>query len=83
MRKVNLKQALKTLGYEIVQYKKGYNMRSGFMRRNGQLYYFSYEDLRWSPTLMVRTADETIKDKKGKFADWRGGQNTYPENTLR
>ena len=79
MRKVSLKQGLKALGYEVVQYKNGYNFRSGFMRKDGQLFYFSYEDLRNpEPTLLVRTADESKKDKSGKYNDFTGGINTYP-----
>lgn len=82
MKTVNLKKALALLGYEVVQYHKNYNYRSGFMKKDNQLYYFSYEDLRRDPTLMVRTADETMKDKKGKYNDWHGGTNTYPINIL-
>jgi hypothetical protein len=82
MKKVNLKKALSLLGYEVVQYHKNYNFRSGFMMKDGQLYYFNYEDLRWSPTLLIRTADPTIKNKKGEYADYRGGTNTYPEDML-
>ena len=82
MKGVNLKKALELMGYKIVQYNKNYNYRSGFMTKGDQLYYFSYEDLRWDPTLMIRTADPTIKDKKGNYADYRGGQNTYPMNEL-
>ena len=79
MRKVSLRQGLKALGYEVVQYHNGYNFRSGFMRKDGQLYYFSYEDLRdVTPCLLVRIADESKKDKKGKYNDWTGGINTYP-----
>lgn len=79
MRTVNLMGALKLLGYELIQKSKGYNYRSGFMRKDGQLYYYSYSDLRDSnPTLMIRTADETKLDKKGKYNDYTGGSNTYP-----
>jgi len=79
MKSVSLKQGLKALGYEVVQFKNGYNFRSGFMKKDGQLYYFSYEDLRDNtPTLLVRTADENKKDKNGKFIDFTGGRNTYP-----
>lgn len=79
MRKVNLKQGLKALGYEVIQYHNGYNYRHGFMRKDGQLYYFNYEDLRsQTPCLLVRIADESKKDKKGKYNDWKGGRNTYP-----
>lgn len=83
MKTVSLKTALKKLGYEVVQYHKNYNYRSGFMTKNGQLFYFNYEDLRWTPTLMIRTADATIKDKKGNYADWTGGRNTYPDQELK
>lgn len=79
MRKVSLRQGLKALGYDVIQYHSGYNFRSGFMRKDGQLYYFNYEDLRDAyPTLLIRTADESKKDKKGKYNDWKGGRNTYP-----
>ncbi len=82
MRKVNLKNGLKRLGYTVVQYHKNYNDRSGFMFKDDQLYYFSYGDLRWSPTLLVRTADVSKVDRKGKYNDWTGGHNTYPINYL-
>ncbi len=79
MKNVSLKQCLKTLGYEVVQFNNGYNFRSGFMKKDGQLFYFSYEDLRdINTTLMIRTADESKKDKKGKYNDYLGGRNTYP-----
>lgn len=78
MGKVTLKKAMETMGYEIVQYHKNYNQRSGFAKKDGQLYYFSYEDLRWNPTLMIRTANPEIKNKKGQYADYTGGMNTYP-----
>lgn len=82
MKKVSLKKGLSILGYEVVQYHKNYNQRYGFATKNNQLYYFSYGDLRWRTTLLVRTADESIKDKKGLHADWTGGSNTYPETEL-
>ena len=79
MKSVSLKQGLNALGYEVVQYNNGYNYRSGVMRKDGQLYYFSYEDLRDAkPTLLIRTADENKKDKNGKYNDYIGGSNTYP-----
>ena len=65
-----------------MQYHKNYNERYGFAIKDNQLYYFSYGDLRWNTTLLIRTADETIKNKKGLYADWKGGRNTYPENEL-
>ena len=80
MKSVSLKQGLKALGYEVVQSNNGYNSRTGFMKKDGQLFYFSYEDLRDAqPTLMTRTADENKKDKNGKYNDWTGGRNTYPK----
>ena len=80
MKRVSLKQCLKTLGYEVVQNNNGYNFISGFMRKDGQLFYFRYEDLRdINPTLLIRTADENKKNKHGKFNDLTGGgKNTYP-----
>ena len=83
MKKVNLKQGLKALGYEVVQYHNNYNERYGFMRKDGQLYFFDYGDLSdQKPRLLVRTADESKKDKNGKYNDWTGGRNTYPLNSL-
>lgn len=83
MKTVNLKTGLKQLGYTIVQYNKGYNFRSGFATKGIGFYYFSYEDLRDSkPTLLIRTADSTIKDKKDRYADYHGGPNTYPDLEL-
>lgn len=82
MKKTTLKKALEALGYEVVSYRNGYNFRSGFMKKENKLFYFNYEDLRWSPVLLVRTADASIKDKKGNYADYRGGINTYPEKKL-
>ena len=79
MKSVSLKQGLKALGYEVVQFGNSYNYRYGFMKKDGKLFYFSYGDLRdINPKLMIRTADENKKDKKGKYNDWTGGINTYP-----
>ncbi len=79
MKKVSLRNALKALGYKVVQFNNAFNYRYGFMRKDGQLYYFNYGDLRdVKPILLVRTADESKKDKKGKYNDWKGGRNTYP-----
>lgn len=78
MKTVNLKTGLKQLGYTIVQYDRGYNYRSGFAIKDNAFYYFHYEDLRSTyPTLLIRTADPTIM-RKGKYADYTGGRNTYP-----
>ena len=33
MKSVSLKQGLKALGYEVVQYNKGYNFRSGILEK--------------------------------------------------
>ena len=62
---------------------KRYNGRSGFATKNNQLYYFNYEDLRWEPHLLVRTADASIKNKKikkGLYADWHGGNKHLSRN---
>lgn len=69
----NLRQTLTYLGYKILTYNNGYNYRSGFMEDiKGNLFYFSFGDLRDKyPKLLVRTA----KDLK----DYSGGINTYPE----
>ena len=57
------------MGYEIVKYSKGYNARTAFATKDGQLYYFSLEDLRWSPRVMYRTAEST-KDYTGGYNRW-------------
>ena len=62
MTKIRLKKALEKLGYEVVQYHKGFNSRSGFMKKGDKLYYFSFSDLRdANPRLLVRTANPDIK----------------------
>ena len=44
--------------------------QSGFFElNNGSIFYFSIEDLRWSPTFMIRRAKD--------FKDYTGGSNDY------
>ena len=44
--------------------------QSGFFElNNGRIFYFSIEDLRWSPTFMIRRAKD--------FEDYTGGSNDY------
>ena len=44
--------------------------QSGFFElNNGRIFYFSIEDLRWSPTFMIRRAKD--------FKDYTGGSNDY------
>lgn len=65
MKIINFKQAIAILGYDLVKYTKGYNFRSAFATKDGQLYYFSIEDLRnEEPFLMYRTA-ESVNDYHG------------------
>ena len=70
MKTLNFRQTVKALGYEIVKYSKGYNARSCFATKNGQLYYLSLEDLRdTKPMFLYRTAESTT--------DYRGGPNHF------
>ena len=44
--------------------------QTGFFElKNGNIYYFSIEDLRWKPTFLLRTAKS--------FKDYSGGSNDY------
>lgn len=70
MKTLNFKQTVKALGYEIVKYHKGYNDRSCFATKDGQLYYLSLGDLRMpSPMFLYRTAESTT--------DYTGGPNRF------
>lgn len=71
MKKVSFRQAIKELGYEIVDYHNGYNYRSAFAKdKDNQLWYFSISDLRDThPTVMRRTAEDT--------SDYTGGRNMF------
>ena len=74
MKTVGLKKAFTLLGYKNIEISRGYNYRSGFMEKDGQLFYFMTGDLRDRQDdnffVLVRTA----KDRK----DYIGGPNTYP-----
>jgi hypothetical protein len=71
MKKVSFKKGIQELGYTIQKYSKGYNFRSAFATdENGNLFYFSIEDLRDAdPGIMYRTAES--------LTDYRGGSNTW------
>lgn len=72
MRQVSLSRALKLYGATNIEIHKGYNYRSGFFEKGGQLYYFATKDFRCGniDNLLIRTA----KDRK----DYIGGTNTFP-----
>lgn len=74
MKTVGLKKAFTLMGYKNIEIHRGYNYRSGFMEKDGQLFYFMTGDLRHNQndglTVLVRTA----KDRN----DYIGGPNTYP-----
>lgn len=70
MKTLNFKQTIQALGYEIVEYKKGYNFRTAFATKDGQLYYLRLEDLRdTKPHFLYRTAENT--------KDFKGGVNRF------
>ncbi len=71
MKNVNFKKGIELLGYKIEKYTNGYNYRSCFATdKDGNMYYFSIEDLRDSePNIMYRTARDT-KDYTGGFNRW-------------
>ena len=70
MKTINFKKSIQVLGYEIVKYTKGYNYRSAFATKDGQLWYFSIGDLRdQEPHLMYRTA-ESLTDYSGGYNRW-------------
>lgn len=70
MKTLNFKQTITALGYEVVKYSKGYNFRSAFATKDGQLYYFHLEDLRdTKPMFYYRTAEST--------SDYHGGPNRF------
>ena len=70
MKTINFKKAIEVLGYDLKKYSKGYNYRSAFAEKDGELYYFSIEDLRdEKPCLMYRTAKS--------LEDYHGGINRF------
>ena len=70
MKNIRFKQAVELLGYEVQKVSKGYNFRTIWATRDGQLYYFHLEDLRdSSPRLMYRTA-ESMTDYTGGINRW-------------
>jgi hypothetical protein len=71
MKVINFKKAIEVLGYNIIKYSKGYNFRTAFATdSNGDMFYFSIEDLRdTTPKLMYRTARDT--------KDYTGGSNRW------
>lgn len=72
MKKASFKKAIEALGYKIEKYTKGYNFRSAFASKDGQLLYFSLEDLRDDkPSFMYRTAN-SINDYTGGVNRWDG-----------
>jgi hypothetical protein len=71
-KKITLKKALALFGGTDIEILRGYNYRSGFFNKDGQLYYFSTWDMRGGDmnNLLIRTAAHR--------KDWTGGSNTYP-----
>lgn len=74
MKKISLKKALELYGGVNIEVHNGYNYRSGFFEKNGQLYYFSTCDIRYNSQDINNILIRTAKDRK----DFIGGPNTYP-----
>ena len=75
LKKVSLKKALKLYGGVNIEIHNNYNYRSGFFEKNGQLYYFSTSDIRYStPISLNNVLIRIAKDRN----DYTGGANTYP-----
>lgn len=65
MKIINFKKAVEVLGYTVEKVERGYNSRTIWATKDGQLYYFHIEDLRANePFLLYRTA-ENMKDYHG------------------
>lgn len=70
MKIINFKKAVEILGYNVEKVERGYNFRTIWATKDGQLYYFHLEDLRDThPHLYYRTA-EHMKDYTGGYNRW-------------
>ena len=70
MKIINFKKAVEVLGYKVEKVVKGYNFRTIWATKDGQLYYFHLEDLRdQHPHLYYRTA-ESMTDYTGGYNRW-------------
>lgn len=72
LKKISLKKALELYEATDIKIKIGYNFRSGFFRKDKQLYYFMTPDLRTTTAnlnVMTRTAQH--------LKDYNGGTNQY------
>lgn len=68
MKTVNFRTAIKLAGYTIKKWSNGYNFRSAFAEKDGQLYYFHIGDLRdKNPFMYYRTVED--------LNDYHGGAN--------
>lgn len=68
MKTLNFKHAIEKLGYKVEKYTYGYNFRSVFASKDGQLWYFHIEDLRDEHPFVYR---RTVKN----LEDYTGGSN--------
>lgn len=74
MKQISLKKGLEKLGYTNITVSRGFNYRSGFMEKDGQLYYFSTSDIRFDkPTNSMFVLTRTAEHRR----DFTGGVNTY------
>lgn len=71
MNTVSFKEGIELLGYTIVKYNKGFNYRTAFARnKDGELWYFSIEDLRDENPILLR---RIVRD----LNDYSGGSNMF------
>lgn len=70
MRYITFRTAVKKFG-ELKKYSPGYNYRTAFVEdKNGQLWYFSIEDLRDAKPMVMRRKAKDLND-------YTGGTNRY------
>ena len=65
MKIINFKKAVEALGYHVEKVSKGYNFRTIWATKDGQLYYFHIEDLRDAEPFMFYRTAENMKDFRG------------------
>lgn len=62
MKTLNFKHAIEKLGYKVEKYIYGYNFRSAFASKDGQLWYFHIEDLRDDHPFVYRRTVKSLED---------------------
>lgn len=65
MKTLNFKHSIEKLGYKVEKYVYGYNFRSAFASKDGQLWYFHIEDLRDEHPFVYRRTVKSLEDYTG------------------